>query len=75
MRLTAGRERAVHRVEGDIIDGVNQGLVFRVGCRVATVALEREIVSIRAYQLPIRSVHRYETYWESFSSTYLNNGA
>lgn len=36
-------------VEGYVIDSVNQGLVFCVGRRVTTVALEREIVSAGSY--------------------------
>ena len=46
MRRTASGERAVHGVERDVVHGVNERLVFRVGCTIAPVALEREVLSV-----------------------------
>lgn len=46
--LTTGRERAVYGVEGDVVHGVDERLVFRGWRLIATVAFEREVVTARA---------------------------
>ena len=36
-------ECAVHRMEGDVIYGVDHDLIFRIWCLLSSVAFEREI--------------------------------
>ena len=78
MERTAGAERAVHGVERDVVHGVNERLVFRVGCTIAPVALEREVLSVHTIsyiqfrQHDLRTDGRaFWTYVGSLSSTYL----
>lgn len=50
--LTTGGECTMHGMEGDIVDGVDHTLVFRVSHSVLSVTLERKVVAKR------RSINR-----------------
>lgn len=67
---TASGEGPMDGVEGDVIDGVYQCLIFVIRRRVFTVALEREVVSAFKSQscLCLNAEYAHE---ESFSSMYL----
>ena len=53
--LTAGGERPVDRVEGYIVDGVDEGLVLRRWRLVTPVTLEGEVVGrILLFNISIR---------------------
>lgn len=60
----------MYRMEGDVVDSIDEGLVLGVSVSIATVALEREIVPAQSAEFMLVEQNLC-TYVESLSSTYL----
>ena len=61
----------MHGVEGDVVDSVDERLVFGVGLAVSAVAFEGEVVAGERVSMWVEDDGVGTTYAESFSSTYL----